>query len=75
MRKVAHPNQSSVGPKGRKKALGATFRIGPNGFFMTLWLDSLESYWWEVSQPIGPQGRRKGLLVKHGVRSTRSTEQ
>ena len=30
---------------------------------MALWPDSLlESSWWEASQPIGPQGRRKGPL-------------
>ena len=35
-------------------------KVVPRAFFMALWPDSLESYWWEVSQPIGPQGRRKG---------------
>ena len=25
------------------------------------WPDSLESYWWDASEPIGPQGHKKAL--------------
>jgi hypothetical protein len=34
--------------------------MAPRAFFMALWPDSLESSWGELSQPIGPQSRRKG---------------
>jgi hypothetical protein len=33
MRKVAHPNQSSIGPQGHRKGRWATFRIAPKGLF------------------------------------------
>jgi hypothetical protein len=44
----------------QKRPLGPLFALAPRAFFMALWPDSLESYWWDASQPIGPQGRRKG---------------
>jgi hypothetical protein len=39
---------------------GQFFEMAPRAFFIALWPDSLESSWWEASQPLGPQGRRKG---------------
>ena len=43
-----------------KRPLRPLIAMVPGAFFMALWPDSLEPSWWELSQPIGPQGRRKG---------------
>ena len=52
--------QANRATRPSKIPLGSLFALAPRPFFMVLWPDSLEPSWWEASQPIGPQGRRKG---------------